>query len=505
MTNNARQMLHQPKRRWRTHGSSSSEETHDSMPELIPVSPPKDPSPEPELQPKRRGGYLRRTLMARNQFRRQSNTQRPCLDTTPVNDTSPVDHIEPKTAGENTDQMSPLSLWMTTQNSSEFGKRANALVAALDQVAPTRAIGANAAESPAAALVCEQSEMCTSFAVESTEESICTDGAPDEVEFSAVAKRRVDEAFDVDMDLDDMEDSDNECDDGDNQGAGNPRGAKRHKSEWAPPITLPPGVPAVMPASELVAAAVTAAVDNSANISSKTALFSCGNGSCEEETQASSSFGPRFNGLPSAELAEARARWTLHSLANVKQTSSKVNQEIATTLFNELRWRRESHEAGASITLPATDADTGNDLATCSDRPMFQRSAPRHDAGNCMAPSTSSATMVSIVRNGGRPGEHVAKECVAGMGQRRKATESASSLTTEGACVDSGAPQSRKRVPVRGTVCTALDEFEVEEGEKEELVVEPFFEQAPMSVHGKQGKKPNRREKDPDGNEEGEG
>mmetsp|Transcript_17306 Transcript_17306/g.40293 ORF Transcript_17306/g.40293 Transcript_17306/m.40293 type:complete len:471 (+) Transcript_17306:66-1478(+) len=106
------------------------------------------------------------------------------------------------------------------------------------------------------------------------------------------------------------------------------------------PIQRPEGSPAVAPAALHVQVAMEAAgrkreADNDQDADQTPSK------AARSTEVSSSSFGPRFEGLSQQEVQQARSKWTLHSLASVRQTSNAENQRAAFDFLEELRQRRE--------------------------------------------------------------------------------------------------------------------------------------------------------------------
>ncbi|CAE7262178.1 NIP1-1 [Symbiodinium pilosum] len=259
---------------------------------------------------------------------------------------------------------------------AQYGKRAGDLAAALDKITP-----------PSLASVDSEALPAKKF------RKYCMEGALEEVEVSKEARAKsavslgddfVDsEASESDDELDDNDDDEDEC-------------APKKKKRKGPGHVkdVPPGAPAAASASEEVLSAISSA-----------------EGAGDAVLPGGSSFGPRFSNLSQNELAAARSKWQLHSLAGTEQTSSEDNRKAAADLFAILRQRREAREGTATQT---------EEVAEAPSRPVFRR--PRAKTAEAEAPPAATRTEAFST-----PGVRILEECVAGSGQRvpgrRKAAE----------------------------------------------------------------------------------
>jgi hypothetical protein len=140
------------------------------------------------------------------------------------------------------------------------------------------------------------------------------------------------------------------------------------------------------------------------------------------------SFGPRFKGVGESELAKARSKWSLHSLADVRTASSEENRRAAAALFQELQKRR-SGTLGTVAAEAAVAADQ-----PC--KPTFRR--PVGSSGGSVAPHDGQSARPLAM--GGR----MMQECLVGSVPRRR----------PGSTVDGNdeAATFRKRPGATGTV-----------------------------------------------------
>jgi len=150
--------------------------------------------------------------------------------------------------------------------------------------------------------------------------------------------------------------------------------------------SLPPGTPSAAPASSQVVAATRAS--NPVR------------GIDASSPKNSNSFGPRFRGLRGPALEKAKAKWTLHSLAEVSRSSAHENRQAAAMLIKELEERRQGAGSTAEPAPMASEA-----------KPTFRR--PAHP------PEVSTKTPRSTAPVVVTPGAFVAEPCVAGMVRRR--------------------------------------------------------------------------------------
>lgn len=369
-----------------------------------------------------------------------------------------------ETAATKADSALTILPLMSASGCPEFSKRAGALAAALDQLRPPEIaspLGGEAAEGSCDSRDRPGDAGCAINVVD----------ADDLLDITSAAKklRACDDNLVDEPDSDSSEGSEESEDEvaGDGEG-GRSRNSvcKRRRRAVAPEHTLidrPPGAPAAAPASREVAAASADAEaravgrgrkrprDADCNTAVKVDSGGVVAAKGVESPPTMQSFGPRFDGLNSNELSAVRSRWTLHSLEDVRQTSSQENQRAAALLMQQIRSRKQ--EVANNIDTRAKQLDT----PSIAGKPVFRRPNARIDSD--AAPS-GRVGLQSVAL---QPGLFVAQECLAGTPRIHRISNSTSA---EGVPVSAGPKSETCDVPLltssrkrrRGVVCAALEE-----------------------------------------------
>lgn len=487
-------------------GCSDSDETHDSMPELVPVSPKHSasqkhcPSPAPAASAR---SLTVRALAARMLARQKRGGPRGRAAPEPwqmlAAEASPASPAavaagwpEPFASGNAAWEGSGVGA-SPGPTATSYGERAKRLAAALDGLstrlggAGPAAGGGPPAELPSASGLPLGSALSAAPAAEEAEEA-CNSELAYDVEVSEAAAHRaehvagalledgfLDESDSEDEEFDDEEDGDrprgveSHCDSAAAGGGlpGLPAGhlAKRRRREdpkrWQP--QRPPGAPAAAPASARVVAAAAAAAGGPGGAVHVRAAGS--------QAMGGASYGPRFQGLSTEELGQAQARWALHSLAEVPRTSSQENLRAAAALFEELRRRREAAAPAEAAVPPGAGAPEEPTLEATGapSRPTFRRRPGGKQPGPLGAgpeeePASGRRTATSA------PGTFIAEECMVGVARRRRPLAATAPLPTEAAAAPESAVASadggkgsppepwKRRRQLVGAVCAALDD-----------------------------------------------
>jgi len=142
------------------------------------------------------------------------------------------------------------------------------------------------------------------------------------------------------------------------------------------------------------------------------------------------------------EVVKVRGTWTLHTLADTRRPSSEDNRQAATAFLEELRRRR----AGDDTAGTQTAADSGDAPAG---KPTFRKPTARTGGDGARG-----AAAARPAPEGLPPGLHIAEECLAGSGRRRRPDAPGVALVSAQAAKEANA--SKKR----GAVCLGMEEDE---------------------------------------------